>query len=298
MAPQAVGEGQYFLSGDYLAAVRDFATSKGISATELLKGSQLPMEALLSPPPFIGDVSMHRVGLNLIAALDDPLSASIDYGQRITLNVHGALGVAIQGKKNLFDASGLLAQYFETRSNFKKLERVVDDTNQLVRLRITQKDGGERNLDDKIRLFFDFAMLINIDLLGRQLLSKVDFTSRSRINVDMPEPDNFPHQRLADSVEVHFDQPFFELCVPMQWMQVPLSIANTELAELAASQCENELQALNPKDLVVEIRHRLRAAKESKPTIDEMASELFMSTSTLQRRLKEQHTTYQQIKSE
>lgn len=77
-----------------------------------------------------------------------------------------------------------------------------------------------------------------------------------------------------------------------------LSIANTELAELAASQCENELQALNPKDLVVEIRHRLRAAKESKPTIDEMASELFMSTSTLQRRLKEQHTTYQQIKSE
>ena len=78
----------------------------------------------------------------------------------------------------------------------------------------------------------------------------------------------------------------------------PLAIENPELALAATDKCESELAELDSKDLIKEIRNRIRTAVDAKPTIDEMAAQLYMSTSTLQRRIKEQHTTYQKIKAE
>lgn len=296
MAPNILGEGRYFLAGDYLAAIRDFALSKGVGANRLLRGSGLPLEALLNPPQRIGDLSMHQVGRNLIAELDEPMVGAIEYGRRLTLNRHGALGVAIQGAKNLLEASDLLVQYIETRSNFKAFQKVVEDD--YVAIRISQKLGNEQKPLNEVRLFFDFATLINIEALGRQLLGRDSSNGITRINIDLPEPDDFPYHLLKGSIEVYFNQPYFELCVPMEWMLIPLSIGDAELAQLAANQCENELQALHAKDLIREVRNRIRFAEDAKPTIDEMAAQLYMSTSTLQRRLKEQNTTYQKLKAE
>jgi AraC-like DNA-binding protein len=86
--------------------------------------------------------------------------------------------------------------------------------------------------------------------------------------------------------------------MPKEWMIKPLSIENYELAMVAAERCEIELAELESKDLIKEIRKRIRQSAEAKPTLDEMAAQLFMSTSTLQRRIKQQHTTYQKLKAE
>ncbi len=291
-----VGEGQNFLAGDYLAAIRDYALVKGLNVKALLVGSGLSMETLLKPPSRVGEISMHRVGCNLVETLDDPLVASIEYGRSLTLNVHGALGVAVQGAHNLLDASDLLVQYISTRSNIKEVSRVTYD--EYVSLRLTPRSYYTKGVAETVRFFFDFATLINFDSLGRLLLSGYDVSSKSIINIDMPEPPNFPYHLLIDSVEVRFSQPYFELCIPKEWMVKPLSIENPELALAATDKCESELAELDSKDLIKEIRNRIRKEVNAKPTIDEMAVQLFMSTSTLQRRIKEQHTTYQKIKAE
>ncbi|MCG8668007.1 MAG: AraC family transcriptional regulator [Pseudomonadales bacterium] len=296
MSQSVVGEGQNFLAGDYLAAIRDFALSKGVNAKTLLEGSQLSIDVLLNPPQRVGEISMHRVGSNLVNELDDPLTASIEYGRGITLNVHGALGVAVQGAQNLVDAAQLLQQYISTRSNIKEITKVVYDD--YISLRMSARTLSAKKVADPVRFFFDFATLINFDTLGRRLLAGYDIDGMSVINIDMPEPENFPYELLKDTIEVRFNQPFFEICVPKEWMFKKLSIDNTELAMAAADKCESELAELDSKDLIKEIRRRIREAQEAKPTLDDMASQLYMSTSTLQRRIKEQHTTYQKIKAE
>ena len=291
-----VGEGQNFLAGDYLAAICDFAVRKGINVKSLLEGSQLSLELLLNPPARVGELSMSRVGYNLVKQLPHPIAASIEYGRELNLNAHGALGVAVQGAANLLEASELLVQYISIRANIKEITRFVYDD--VVSLRLTSRSADAAQTADPARFFFDFAMLVNLDTLGRRLLADHDLIGKSIINVDLPEPDDFPYVMLEQTTEVHFSQPFFELCVPKEWMLKPLSFQNTELALAAADRCANELAELDSKDLIKEIRRRINEANETKPTLDEMAAQLFMSTSTLQRRIKEQNTTYQKIKAE
>lgn len=290
------GEGQNFLAGDYLAAIRDYALIKGLNVKALLAGSGFSMDTLLKPPSRVGEISMHRVGCNLVKELDDPITASIEYGRSLTLNVHGALGVAVQGAHNLLDASDLLVQYISTRSNIKEVLKVVYD--EYISLRLTPRSYYTKGVDETVRFFFDFATLINFDSLGRLLLSGYDISGKCIINIDMPEPKDFPYHILVNTIDVRFNQPYFEICVPKEWMTKPITIGNPELALAATDKCESELAELDSKDLIKEIRYRIRKAVETKPTIEEMAAQLYMSTSTLQRRIKEQHTTYQKIKAE
>ncbi len=284
------------MAGDYLAAIRDFALHKGINVKTLLQGSNLPLDVLINPTHRIGEESMQKIALNFINALDDPFSASIEYGRSMTLSRHGSLGVAVQGARNLSEAADLLVQFISTRSNIKGIQRIEDDGHTRLRLH-HEFDIRSRTLD-KIRLFFDFATLLNIDHLGRQLLNDYSLDEPTIINIDQPKPEGFPVEDLLPDVQVHFDQCAFELCIPNEWMGLQLSPKNMELASLAAGQCESELDELTSNDLVYQVRKKIRDAGDRKPTLEEMAESLHMSVSTLQRRLKHQKTTYQRLKAE
>jgi len=296
VAQDIIGEGEFSLAGDYLMAVRDFALRKGINTQSLLSGSMIPLSALLNPPARVGDVSMHKIGVNLLNALSNPFESSIEFGRSMAITYHGVLGVAAQSAQNLLEASHIVKQYIVTRSTFEDMEIIESDSS--VILRLNRKSPTTYEVNENVRVFFDCSTLVNFDVIGRQLLSNYQITDKSELRFDIPEPENFPYDLLEDSVNVSFDNEFMELSVPKEWMFKPLSYANPELAIVAADKCESELRQLSPKDLVTEVRQRILEAQESKPTLDEIASQLYMSASTLKRRLKEQETTYQKLKDE
>ena len=296
-----VGDGKHSLSGDYLITVRDFALSKGISASTLLHKSNISLDVLLNAPHRIGQTSMSRIGVNLVNALDNPLEASIEYGRSMAVNSHGDLGIAIQSTNNLLEGGNLLVQYFHTRSNSREIEVIPQQG--FMHLRISPEastkniDDG-KDVDEVAKFFFDFSILINIEGLGRLFLEKSTLQGRSIINIDTAEPAGFPFHMISDTIDVRFNQAHFELCVPMEWMSKPFLAANSELATVAANKCEDELKQLSSKSLEDEVRNRIRHSGDKKPTLEELASDFFMSASTLQRRLRDLDTTYQRIKDE
>lgn len=297
---EIVGDGQEFLAGEYLISVRDFAFRKGITIETLLADSRIPVETLLNPEQKIGEISMHQVGINLINALENPLGEAIEYGRSMNIGTHGALGIAIQGAKNLLEASALFTQFISIRASVREAETIVDG--KTFRLRMVNKAGAdplrEEFANETVRHFFELATFVNLENLGRQFLSHADLEGCSIINLTIEEPPNFPHQILEDTLKVQFNQPHIELCIPIEWTEIPFPSGNSALAQAATDRCESQLEELTPKDLILEIKERIRSAQAPKPKLEEMAAQLFMSTSTLQRRLKEQSTTYQKIKAE
>lgn len=296
MLRNIVGEGKYFLAGEYLAAIRDFALRKGINAKKLLEGSMIPVESLLNPPARIGELSMYRVGNNLLSEVDNLHGASVEYGQCLALSAHGALGLAIQGAKNLDEAATLLVKYINTRSDFFEIEKVT--ATDYVHLRIKEYQSQNYKIVDQVEFFFFFSTLLNMAIIGKRLLKDNQAQRRFVINMDSPNVEIVLEDSLRDFVDINLGAPNSELCVPSEWMFVPFSPANTELTSMAANCCKDELVEINSTNLLSEIREILRKDIANMPTISQIATRLFMSTSKLQRKLKERGTTYQNLKSE
>ncbi|OUR88760.1 hypothetical protein A9Q81_23060 [Gammaproteobacteria bacterium 42_54_T18] len=296
MVRNIVGEGKYFLAGEYLSAIRDYAISKGISAKSLLNGTQIPIDSLLYPPSKIGEESMYRLGSNLINEVDNLHSASIEYGQCLAMNAHGPLGLAISGAKNLNEVAFLLVQYIQTRSNFIEFELL--SVGDFVNLRMKEHSAGTYKIANHVEFFYFFSTLINMALIGEKLLSNTRCSGRFVINMDCPHVEIVLDNQLSSIIELNFSQPHIEICVPREWMDIPFSSINSDLTVLAEEHCKKELSEAGSKGVVPEIRKILKSAQKNKPTLDEMAAYLHMSTSKLQRKLKELNTTYQSIKSE
>lgn len=282
-------------AGDYLAALRDFALAKGINAQTLLAGSQLSIDELLNPPARVNSSSINIVAANLYHALKAPYEAAVDFGLSMAISRHGPLGIAVQGAHNLMAAFEMVAQYYSTRTNSQTVELVSED--RWLRMRLINQDSAA--LNPETQYFFDIATLLSIVNCGQQILESLSqLPGKALINVDKPQPAEFPTQRLPSTVEFVFDQPTLELCLPLSWMTQPLQPRNPELALAAADRCEGELRAMKPLDLVTEIRQRIRSAGDKIPTLETLAQQLYMSPSTLKRRLKEQHTTYRELNAE
>jgi len=288
-------ESESYIAGDYLAAMRDFALAKSIDALTLLNGSQISFEDLLNPPTRIPSENMNQIASNLFHALKSPYTGAVDLGLGMLISRHGLLGIAAQGAHNLMEAYGIVAQYFSTRTSAQEVE--LSSEGDQLKMRLISK--GESRMKSEVRQFIDLSTLVSIVNCGHQVLKSVDeLPGRSEIRMACEEPNDFPHARLSELVDVKFSRETMELRMPLSWMSHPLRSANSELTKAAEERCKHELRRMKPTDLVEEIRGRLQGSQGVMPTLDQMAQQLLMSSSTLKRRLNQQKTSFQALKAE
>ena len=290
-----ITEPEFSIAADYLTALRDFAMAKGISASVLLADSDLSLDQLLNPPERVGAIHMNRISANFYQQLSNPLVTGVEFGLTMSISTHGYLGIAAQGGKNIHSVYETVAHYFGTRTNTQSVELNEDDdylTLRLVNLMPIQVEPAARQ-------FFDLAVFVSILNCGHFVFHDMSHLAELPVvRIDGVEPEHFPHQQLAHLCRVEFDASEMELCVPKAWARQPLPSSNAELTEAAIERCEEELRRLSSVDIISEIRQRIRLAGSETPTLDQLADKLYMSTSTLKRRLKEHGTTYQALKSD
>ena len=151
-------------SGDYLAVVRDFALSKGISLQVLLADSQISLEALLNPPNYVKNLIVNRVGVNLYEQLNSPVSAAAEFGVCMTASTHGSLGMAVQCAANVYEAFEILRTFYNTRINSQNIQietRHTSMENDYVFLRLINKHTQAQGVSH-VQDFFDLATLVSI----------------------------------------------------------------------------------------------------------------------------------------
>lgn len=276
------------VSSDYMMYLRDFALANGIAAKTLVENSDGDLSLLINPPHLVSERIFHQFGFNMFNAFDNPYTKVIEFGRGLNLSSHGSLGMAIQGACNLKEVAQLAQQYYSTRANSHFIELIERDNYISVRLSLD---------DSEYDSYFSMFSLVNFENTVTKLLTKHKLDNKCVIHLKISEPKDFPWH-LIERFDLKFKQKNNQLQVPKSWMGLSISPIDPELANLAKNQCDEALEKIKPQDLVSIIRQKLKLIKNKNISLKEMADLLFISPSTLQRRLRAFDTTYKDIKLE
>lgn len=285
---------EMFASGDYLAAIRDFALSKGIAPTTLLEGSEISLEDLINPPVLVKNFLFNGIGQNLYQALPDPVQAAIEFGLSMTSASHGSLAIAVQCAPNVATAYRTMADYYNTRINTEDL--ILSHTPQGLEAELTCKVNDPK-INPNVLHFLDLATFVSIAKISLSLLNLNTLSGVLRLDVNRPEPHEFPWQIIPDRLDLVFNQAALKLSIPDEWLDASLSVSNPELAKIAEQKCADELTLLTPQDIVTKVVQTLHQAGTELPSLEQMAQLFYMSPATFKRRLKAQNSSYQALKN-
>lgn len=226
----------------------------------------------------------------LIAHMQEEITApglGVRVGQGIHLSSHGSLGFGLSHAKDLKQCLDLLVQYY------------------LTRFQITEM-FGESDGDDFVLSVRATTDLYPVELvLYETILSGLANIIRFAIGAKVAECEMVLPREEQELGEVYrelfgcrvtFGGVDAQVRVPIHLLSVPCISSNPKTVDLAASQCELELARLNQLDtlaekVVVLVENSVGFAL----TIEEAASQLNMSKSTLIRRLKREQTSFKAI---
>lgn len=288
---QTVGEGEHGVAVDYLVVLQELAMEHGISPKQSLQDTGIPLNALIRPNVRIGDRSMSKVIENLLALVKDP-TLPIQYGKRVTMFRHGALGYALQGCGTMEEAFVLMIKYIDIRSGGGQRFRLVKTESKA--LAVFSSEREETSVD--VERFLFLYMLFNVEYLGRYLTNSLYENVDTEIHLSVIGAGDFPKAVLPPGLVVKFGQPANQIVMPLSYFQRPISNALPGLLPDALNQCENELLSLDAAfDLPSLIRKKLRESSGKMP-LTKMADLLHLSPSSLKRKLHETGLSYQKLR--
>jgi len=294
--PNSKASSSFSFAADYLIALRDYSLSKGISTRALIANSGMSLEDLLNPPERVNREQIHAAFKNIIKLLPPAHITALEYGRFIALSSHGFMGVAAQSCHNIREATEVLCRYIKTRSEVSLAQ--LKDTDEGLIVEISIDPRHQPNSDEDMERFFELLTTRNMDYFFT-LAGGDDIPNENiKYRLVQKKPENFLASDYYLNGDVTFSNEAFEVLIPKSWLDIELSSNNLELKAIAIEKCKSELKKLSSGDLLNEIRDRLNAKEGMHLTIEQAAKQLFMSTSTLQRKLKSEGTTFQDLKQE
>lgn len=284
----------YSFASDYLIALRDFALSKGVSTRALLSGSDIDLEELLNPAERIDRKRMHLLIGNMMKLRPPAHISALEYGRFLALGAHGFMGVAAQSCKTIKEACEILCLYIKTRSDISLA--ILRETEFGLSIEITLDENQEDTFDQDMEHYFELITSRNLDYFFTLVVNNVLPEEKIQYHLMQDRPDNFNPDDYYLSGSTHFSSEKFEIRIPNSWLIIEIISNDIDLKNIAEEKCKSELKSLSANDLLQEIEDRLRSKGGISLSIEDAAKCFFMSTSTLQRKLKLENTTFQQIK--
>ena len=145
-----LGDGEFAVAAEYLIALQELTSEQGMSPQASLEGAGLPFSALIRPEGRIGHLAFERVVKNVLARFFDP-GLAIEYGKRLSISKHGALGFAAQNSANLKEAVKMMIQFINIRTGgVESFELITNDANSISSLRMhfgSEKTNNETEVE-------------------------------------------------------------------------------------------------------------------------------------------------------
>lgn len=284
------GTGDYLISSDYLILLSELAFEHGLSSAGLLKGSGLPEELLFQPGVLVGHESALAVVEHFCDLTGNDMTIALEYGKRMTLSKHGALGYAAQYSATMSDAAEKVMRYVETRAQIFNTTRGSSEHERHLYI--------EPRFESKIAAeFLSLAFLASIETICRTLVGAPGREAESRImtsiSQDLSQQTILPHCKVVNATNEN------SLSWPASALIHPLPFFDPQLEGLAEQQLETALTSLaQQRSLSQKVRQLLQQQLTDAPTVDDIAQTLCMSAATLNRKLKAEGSSFRQLKDE
>ncbi|AHK17513.1 MAG: AraC family transcriptional regulator [Thalassolituus sp.] len=278
-----------FISTEYLSQLIDLLAQQGINTAQLSQGTGLSVKSLASPDEFISPLQYHKVIENALILSGDPL-LGLEHGKRMSISSHGFLGFAIMASDNLGQALSLAIRYARTRTLLADIRFIHDDDSAIIQINrlAAMPTTFSFVVHNIISTFVTIARFLT---RGEQELNAI-----VRLTEKPVRPVSCYEGLLG--LPVYLQQAHNQLCIPRSLLDVKVSTANNTARRMAETECEKLLSELDSgQDLVTRIRRQLEKM-DAFPTLTVMASTLNSSPRTINRKLAQLNTTYQNIVDE
>ena len=277
---------EYSVAAEYAPLLIRLLERRGISEEALLSGLELTRDYWQSPGQRVPVHLFEGLVRRAIALTGDDW-LGWEFGASMTMSTHGFLGYAALSSETLGDAIDLAVKYFRTRSTFTDLQLLIEGDTAVLQLEelVALNDLAPFVVESLFASFHFMAMKVVPDL-------EMD----GELRFGYPEPDYFQRLKPLIPVPCLFDCAYHQMRFPAHRLERRLRFADPRLAHMAAAQCEQELASIKvPPRLLGQVRRIVLSQPGRFPGVDEVASDLHMSSRTLKRKLQQLGTSYQKI---
>ena len=276
----------YTLSAEYLGPMLEALGKRGIDEQDALAGLDIEPGCWRDPKARVTALTFKRFARRLVDLTGEPW-IGWELGASMPLSSHGFLGYAAMSSNTLGDAIELAVKFFRTRGTIVQLEAFVEGEWAVLQLNEMLSLGEHGPLLTE-------SLFSSFHFMGLQLMPDIEILGELRFAY--PEPEYFSRLRPMIPVPIYFDCAYSQMRFPAERLQRRLRFADPRLAQMAAAQCEQEMEQIKaPPALLGQVRRVMLAGSGGFPGVEEVASEMHMSSRTLKRKLQQLGTSYQKL---
>ncbi|MBC7909912.1 MAG: AraC family transcriptional regulator [Pyrinomonadaceae bacterium] len=283
-------QGIFTISVKAIEKITSAAAIAGVAPVELYRVVDLDPAMLDDPDnriPFSQLVELYEQGARLTG--DDDFGLHV--GERTSVKMFDIVGYAVANSRTLGDALSRAVRYHTIWNDGAEFRLELDDALAHLVYRYVDLNGAECRQDSEMTM----SMLIKF---AREVTG-VDWTPREVCFQHDAPPVIRAHERIFRA-PVRFSMPVSKLVFDRALLKLPLIEADPILSAVLDRHAE-ELLAKLPRrgGLTDEVRALLRQAiNGGDPSLEAVSQQLNLSPRTLQRKLKEEHTSHQDLLDE
>ncbi len=268
------------------AAIKSCLDERGLDSAALFARAGLNLDRLAEPAaryPLSATTRLWQLAID--ASGDEALGLAV--ASHVRQTTFHALGYAVMASPNLLEAFSRMLRYFRVVSDAGALS--FERTPQGYCYRMLPLPGQEQPSDAALDAFMAVVVRSCRALSGR------DF-SPLQVNFRRPEPaDATPWQRCFRA-PLQFGQAQTEMLLDEQTLMAPLPWGNAELARHNDEILSRLLAQQQRESLPARVQALIaQSLKEGEPAQERIASELNLSLRQLQRKLRQDNTSFREI---
>ncbi|MCS5593564.1 MAG: AraC family transcriptional regulator [Porticoccaceae bacterium] len=208
-------------------------------------------------------------------------------GRQMDITTLGTFGFALMSCADLKEALKLLLRYRAIIGPGPSLD--VYEVSNGIALRIKLNLGNP--VQQRLVTELTFSQ---ISFIAEALID--EFITSGEVHLSYSAPVDQEAFQMLFSIPIKFDQAYSELVIPEGILDLRIRTANPAGRVIFQNQCEELLRGLNRvENFSAAIRRILIHAGGEFPMINQVAERLYVSESTLRRRLREESTNFRAI---
>jgi AraC-like DNA-binding protein len=267
-----------------------YGLEMGIDEDLLLQGSGLVSSQLREHDRQIEGKQELHVLKNLMMNSTSPFKVGIELGSRYHLTSYGIMGYALLASSTPRKAIELGLRFLDLTYVYSKIELI--EINHDLSLRFSCDIAGELGI-----------LILARDMMGAAMIQREVFESGYlpiNLQFTSPQPPDLSLDALQQilGAEIQFDANYNGIAWVAKQMDLPLVKANIATANICEQQCSQLLQQKqNWKPIEKQVKETLLHLGLTS-SMQDIADYLSRTTRTLHRQLKQEQTSWRQVRDE